>query len=46
MSYDFLPSSLLGYVTNNEIQVMTYRLFWNVVRKIVETIVYCGCGLS
>ena len=25
---------------------MTYRLFWNVVRQQVETIVCCGCGLS
>ena len=46
MSYDFLPSLLLGYGMNNEIQVMAYRLFWNVVRQLIETIVYCGCGLS
>ena len=40
-----LPLWLLGYGTNKEIEVKTYRLFWNVARQQVETIVYCGCGL-
>ena len=31
---------------NNEIEVKTYRLFWNVVRQQVETLVFCWHGLS
>ena len=41
---NFLPSSLLGYVKNSE--VITHILFWNVVRQIVDTIVYSGWGLG
>ena len=42
----FLPLWLLGYEKNSETGVITYILFWNVVRKTVDTIVYYGRGLS
>ena len=42
----FLPLLLLSYEKNSKIYVITYILFWNVVRKIVDTIVYSEWGLS